>query len=316
MVAQSVPSQVGAPANAFARPLRLLPRRLRLAALIGYRSIAGFYRHNGLTWAASMAFWLTLSVPPLLIALTSVAQQVLGQETAQQLIADQVAAQLPAEGSIVSSIVQQEIPVFSVAGMASLAFLLFSGSRIFGALVGAIDAMWQHVEDTGLIGRQLLRLVMVLVVGGLLLLSVLLQLGILGARDEIGLAADILARNVLPFLLVVGGLAATYGLLPRGKPTWRTALVAAILTAVLLRIAQFVFWYLLTGMLDFSTAYGPLAGVAILMTWAIVASAIVLIGAQFVAVLDRHRISALPLPSSATGDFGERNETSEAHEAA
>ena len=174
-----------------------------------------------------MAFWLTLSVPPLLIALTSIAQQVFGQQGAQQILADQIAAQLPAQSSIIREIVQQEIPVLSLAGMGSLVFLLFSGSRVFGALIGAINAMWQHVEDAGLIRRQLLRLVMVLAVGGLLLASVLLQLGILGAREQIGLPADLLARYVLPFLLVVGGLWLTYALIPRRKATWGTALLGA-----------------------------------------------------------------------------------------
>jgi len=276
--------------------------------LIGYRSITGFYRHNGLTWSASMAFWLTLSVPPLLIALSSIAQQVLGQEAAQKLIADQVAAQLPSQGGIISDIVSKEIPVFSVAGLGSLLFLLFSGSRIFSALIGAINAMWQHVEEVGIVRRQALRLVMVLLVGGMLLASVLLQLGILGASDQIGFWADILARYVVPLALVIGGLWLTYALLPRQSATWRTALVGAVVTAVVLRVAQFTFWYLLNNLIDFSTSYGPLAGVAILMTWAFVASAIVLVGAQFVAVLDRHRIEQLPLPSSVKGEPGEHND--------
>lgn len=307
MVAASLPSQVGGPANVFDKPLRWLPRRLRLASLVAYRSITGFYRHNGLTWAASMAFWLTLSVPPLLIALSSIAQQVLGQESAQQLIAEQVAAQLPAQGGIISDIVQQEIPVFSVAGVGSLVFLLFSGSRIFGALVGAINAMWQHVEDAGFIRRQLLRFVMVLLVGGLLLASVLLQLGTLGAADQIGMTADLAARYALPFVLAVAGLWLIFVLMPRRRASWRTALIGALITAIVLRLAQVVFWYLLTGAVDFSQSYGPLAGVAILMTWALVASAIVLMGAQFVAVLDRHRIEQLPLPSSDSGVPGEHN---------
>lgn len=308
MAAPAVPSQVGAPANAFAHPIRLLPRRLRLAALVGYRSVAGFVRHDGLTWAASMAFWLTLSLPPLLVGMSSVVSALLGQDFAKQLLAEQVAAQLPAEGSIISEIAQREIPLTSLAGAGSLVLLLFSGSRVFSALVGAINAMWQHVESDGFIRRQALRGLMVLLVGGLLLASVLLQLGIAGARDEIGLLADVAARYLIPFGLAVAGLAITYRLVPRGRATWRTALAGAVLAALVLRAAQFAFWWLLTNGVDYSAAYGPLAGVAVLMTWAVTASAIVLVGAEFVAVLDRHRIERLPLPSSAQGDPQERND--------
>jgi len=106
---------------------------------------------------------------------------------------------------------------------------------------------------------------------------------------------------VLPFLLVLGGLFLLYLLVPRGAATWQMALVGALLAAIVLRLAQFGFWYLLTEYLDFDTAYGPLAGIAVLMTWAVVASAIVLTGAELVATLDRHRIKRLPLPSAETG---------------
>lgn len=302
MAYPAVSSHAGAPANAFAQPLRRLPRRLRLGLLVVYRTVAGFVRHDGLTWAGSMAFWLTLSVPPLLIGLSSVASALLGEQQAQQLLSEQVAAQLPAEGGIIRDIVGHDIPLTSLAAAGSLAFLLFSGSRVFAALVGAINAMWHHVQDDGFLRRQLMRLLLVVMVGGLLLASVLLQLGILGAREDIGLPADLLARYVIPALLVVIGLWVTYALIPRGRATWRTALLGAVVTAALLRVAQLAFWYLLTTTIDFSTSYGPLAGVAVLMTWAVVASAIVLIGAEFVAVLDRHKIEQLPLPSSTRGD--------------
>jgi hypothetical protein len=42
------------------------------------------------------------------------------------------------------------------------------------------------------------------------------------------------------------------------------------------------------------------------MTWAVVASAVVLLGAEMVATLDRHRVTHLPLPSSAKGEPEER----------
>lgn len=307
MVADSIPSPVGEPSRAFAEPLRKLPRRVRLPLLMVYRVAVSFVRHDGLTWAASMAFWLTLSVPPLLIGLSSMAMALFGQEAVRQVLAEQVAAQLPAQGSIIRDIVQQEIPLTSLAGVGSLVLLLFSGSRVFGALISAVNAMWSHVENTSFLRRQLLRIAMVLFVGGMLLVSTVLQLGVLGARDEIGLPADLLARYILPLGLVIGGLWLTYFVIPRGKATWGTALLAAVVTALLLRAAQVAFWWFLNNMVDFSQSYGPLAGVAILMTWAVVASAILLIGAELVAVLDRHKIDQVPLPSSAKGDPDQRS---------
>ena len=301
MVVPAVASDQRRPARAFARPLTSLPRRARLAFLIGYRSVANFFRHHGVSWSASIAFWLVLSLPPLLIALSSLIGQFLGHETARAVLADQVASQLPAEGWLIGDLVDEEVSLLSLPGLGSLAFLLFSASRVFGALVTAINVMWRHVEEDGLLRRTLKRGLLLLLTGGLLLGSVALQLGIAGSDAEGPSLGDLLTRFVLPFLLVLGGLFLVYRLVPNGGVSWRTALTGALLAAISLRAAQAGFWLLLTEYLDFDTAYGPLAGVAVLMTWAVVASAIVLLGAELVATLDRHRIRQLPLPSSQTG---------------
>lgn len=301
MVAPAVPSDQRWPARAFARPLSRLPRRLRLAFLVGYRSLANFFRHHGVSWSAAIAFWLVLSLPPLLIALSSVIGQLLGQETARAVLAEQVASQLPAEGWLIGDIVDEEVSLLSLAGLGSLAFLFFSASRVFGALVTAINVMWRHVEEEGLLRRTLKRGLLLLLTGGLMLGSVAVQLGIAGSNADGPSLGDLLTRYVLPSLLLLGGLFLVYRLVPNGGISWRTALVGALFAALALRAAQAGFWLLLTEYLDFDTAYGPLAGIAVLMTWAVVASAIVLLGAELVATLDRHRIRQLPLPSSPTG---------------
>ena len=283
-----------------------MPRRLRLALLTAHRVASGFIRHDGLSWAAAIAFWLVLSLPPLLIALTTISTSLLGAETARDLVADQVAAHLPTGSGLIEQIVDAELPLFGTASLGSLAFLLFSGSRVFGALARAINVMWHHVESDGLLRRLVIRVVLLLFVGGLVIASALLQLGLLGAADDIGPLADIVARLVLPTALVLAGLTLTYRLIPADGPTWSTALTGALVATGLLRLAQAGFAFLLATVLEFDQAYGPLAGVAVLMIWAVAACAVVLIGAEVVATLDRHRLRHLPVPASETGEPSEQ----------
>ncbi len=292
-------------ANAFGRPFVLLPRRLRILFLIVHRVVFGFVNHDGLSWSAAMAFWLVLSLPPLVIAVSSVASAVLGRETAQSLLADQIIANLPAEGDLIRQLVEREIGLVSIGGLGSLVLLLFSGSRVFTALIKGIYVMWRHVERESLIRREMLRFALVVIVGGLMVSSIILQLAVLAVQDDIGALSTILITWVLPFALVVAGLFITYRLLPRGRATWQTALLGAVTAAILLRIAQVVFVFLLGTVLEFEDSYGPVAEVALLATWAFVASATVLLGAELVATLDRHRIEHLPLPSSTEGEPGE-----------
>jgi membrane protein len=287
--------------NSLHRPFTFLPRRLRILFLIGHRVVFGFLNHNGMSYAAAMAFWLVLSLPPLVIAVSSVATALLPMENPRDLLAEQIVAQLPAEGGLIRDLVEREIGLLSVGGFFSLVFLMFSGSRVFAALVTAIYVMWRHVEPAGFVRRELMRLLLVVIVGGMLLGSILAQISLLAFEDDIGIGVNLLAGWLLPFVMVVVGLFVTYKLLPRRRATWRTALVGAVIAAVGLRAAQAIFTLLLGTVLEFEEGYGPLAEVALLATWAFFASVIILLGAELVATLDRHRLPHVPLPSSARG---------------
>jgi membrane protein len=290
------------PRNAYRRPVRWLPRRLRVLFLVGHRVVFGFLNHDGMSWSAAMAFWLILSLPPLVIASASIATVVMGQENARDIIADQVVAQLPAEGDLIRELVEQDIALLSIGGVASVVFLLFSGSRVFAGLINAINVMWRHVERINLVRRELMRLLLTVSVGALLVGSVFAQVAVIALSDDIGPVAGFLATWGLPFVLVIVGLFVVYKLIPLGRATWRTALVGAIFGAVALRIAQAIFTELLGTVLEFEEGYGPLAEVALLATWAFFASVIVLLGAEIVATLDRHRLPHVPLPSSMRGE--------------
>jgi membrane protein len=154
----------------------------------------------------------------------------------------------------------------------------------------------------GVVRRELMRFALVIIVGGMLVGSILLQVSLVAFQDDLGMGVGVLVGWLLPFALVVIGLFVTYKLLPRRQATWKTALLGAVIAAVSLRLAQVVFVFLLGTFLEFEEGYGPLAEVALLATWAFVASAIILLGAQLVATLDRHRLPHVPLPSSAQGD--------------
>jgi membrane protein len=290
------------PWNAFKKPLRLLSRRLRILFIVSHRVAFGFVRHDGMSWSAAMAFWLVLSLPPLVIASSSVAVQLIGTENARDVLAEQIVAQLPAEGGLIRDLVTQDIGLATLGGVATLVFLMFSGSRVFAALVNAVNVMWRHVERVGFVRREGMRLLLTVTVGGMLVASVLAQLAVVAFEDDIGPIAGFAARWGLPFLLVLAGLLITYRLLPHRRATWKTALAGALIAAVGLRIAQAVFTLLLGTVLEFEQGYGPLAEVALLATWAFVASVIVLLGAEIVATLDRHRLPHIPLPSSHRGE--------------
>jgi membrane protein len=186
------------------------------------------------------------------------------------------------------------------AALVSLAFLLFSGTRVFAALITAIHEMWDEVEHAGFVRMQVTRFVFLLGVGGLMALAGMLQLGVALAGDELpldGFWVWLLESQVIPAVLLFLALLILFRIVPHREPTWVSALIGAAVGSIGLRIAQFGFTAFLATLGDFDTAYGPIAGIAALMTWALVASVTILLAAHLVAVLNR--------PDTPTG--GDRN---------
>ena len=268
---------------------RHVPKPLRPAWRVVRRTVGNFFAEEGLQWSGAVAFYLVLSVPPLLIAAVSIGVVVVGPETARSFLVDQVGEFLPTERGVVRNIVEQTIQASGAAAAAAIGFLLFSGSRVFASLIAAINIMWHEVEPSGFWRRQLLRIGMVFTVGALLALAGIADIGLTVASEAIELPGTlrVLAESqVIPPLFIAAALFLLFFLVPRRAATWQTALAGAVLGALGLRVAQFVFTQYLRSFGGFGSAYGPLAGLAAVLTWALVASAVILIAAHFVAVLN------------------------------
>ncbi|MGI8828662.1 MAG: YihY/virulence factor BrkB family protein [Candidatus Limnocylindria bacterium] len=268
---------------------RHLPKRLRPAWRVVRRTVRNYLDEEGLQWSGAVAFYLVLSVPPLLIAAVSIGIVLVGADASRSFLEEQVARFLPTERAIVAEIVDQTVQASGAAAMAAVGFLLFSGSRVFASLIAAINLMWHEIEMPGFWPRQLQRIGMVLTVGGLLVLAGVADIGLALASDLLDLPPSLrvlVQSQVVPALFIGTGLFLLFFLIPRRAATWRTALAGAIFGAVALRLAQALFTGYLRDFAGFDSAYGPIAGLAAVLTWALVASGIILLAAHFVAVLN------------------------------
>jgi membrane protein len=266
-----------------------LPKQLRPAWRVVRRTVRNYLEEEGLQWSGAVAFYLVLSVPPLLIAGVSIGIVLVGADSARSFLEDQVARFLPTEREIVGQIVDQTVQASGAAALAAVGFLLFSGSRVFASLITAINLMWHEIEMPGFWRRQLERTLMVLTVGALLAMAGVADVSLALASDVLDLPTSLrvlVQSQVVPALFIGSGLFLLFYLIPRRAATWRTALAGAIFGAVALRLAQALFTGYLRDFGGFDSAYGPIAGLAAVLTWALVASGIILLAAHFVAVLN------------------------------
>ena len=220
---------------------RHLPKRIRPAWRVVRRTITNFVDEEGLQWSGAVAFYLVLSVPPLLIAAVSIGVVVVGAESARSFLVDQVARFLPGQQGVIEEIVGQTVDASGAAVAAAIGFLLFSGSRVFASLITAINLMWHEIEPPGFWKRQLERIVMVLTIGALLALAGVADVVFAFAGELLNLPVSVrvLAQSqVVPVLFIGTALFLLFYLIPRRAATWQTALIGAAVGAVALRVAQ------------------------------------------------------------------------------
>lgn len=178
------------------------------------------------------------------------------------------------------------------AGAGALAFsvilLLFAASRLFAALEGAMNVVWDVKAEPRRGWRKLARkrfasFAMLLGVGLLLLVS-------LGAGNLAGavLPETILAWEAARLLLAAvvswGILSLLYWKLPDAKVEARDAIRGGALIAILFSLGERAMGWLLGGE-QLTTVYGSLASVIVALLWFYYTSLIVLGGAELTHAL-------------------------------
>ena len=252
-----------------------------------------FGRDNGSLMAAAVAFYLLLSLIPLVLLAISVFGFAIEQGRAQTTVIGFLGTFLPGTGGqkLIEEIIQGAMEVRGSVGIAGLAGLAITATAGFSTLETAINVMWSQ-PNRSFIMNKLMALFMMLVVGVLLVLS-------LGVTTVTGWAMHIpgldwLARNgllkVLGYVLpvAISGLMFTiiFRVYPTGRSGWKPALTAGFITALLWEIFKVGYTFYTQFQGDQRATYGALAGVVGLVIWIYYSSILVLLGSELCWVLE------------------------------
>lgn len=257
------------------------------AVHVAWNALRLFGRSQGLSWGGAVGLYLFLSVPPLMVASSLVAQVAVSQYRAENFIIDQAAKFLPARIDLVIQVFASEAGSTILTALVSLGFLLFSGTRAFSALAHGVNVMWHRSDRLSFWEAQLTRLWLLGVSLVLLAAAALGEAGIsalTGQEEPTNGQTWLLEWQVLPVILLFVFLFIVYRVLPEDEVRWGHAAIGAAVATAGVRISQAVMG-VMSDLGSFETAYGALAGVALLATWSLVVGVIVLYGATIVAVL-------------------------------
>lgn len=258
----------------------------------------GFVADDALTRAAGIAYFTLFSLGPLLFIASGVAGLVFGDAEVAAAIEQQAAGMLGEEaGRTVNQMAQGALGEARGAWAVAIgvATLILTASGAFGALQGALNAVWKvempEAESTSALVATFLKakaaaLGLVATTGFLLLVSLAASAMVAAfgkwlTNQSPALEAVVYLINFGVSLGVVTLLfAAIYKILPDRRLHWRDVLVGAFCTALLFTLGKTLIGFYI-GTVGVAAGFGAAGTLVVILLWIYYSAVIFLLGAEF-----------------------------------
>ncbi len=257
---------------------------------ISRRAIGGFFNHDALQTAGSMAYFAVLSLFQLLVLGVVLGSYVVGEGEAREFVVDQVQAGSPLDAETVGGIIDSVIESRGAMSIVSIGFLLWSALGIFSALSNGISRVFENAPKRPFLKDKLVGLLLMGLTGLLAIASLVIGIvtGILQDAAS-SLIADLpgggtaiwLIGLLAPLILIFLAFWVIYKVVPNRPVGWGEVLPGAVVAAVLWTILRFGFTWYATSVANYDSAFGPLSTGITLLVFLYFASVIVLLGAEF-----------------------------------
>jgi membrane protein len=255
---------------------------IALAHIIGLHDLSNM--------AASISYFAFLSLFPLMLALMAVFGLFLPSETVQRQIIDFFAQYLPGSVSVLQDNIPDIIRFRSILGIAGIIGLFWSGTGVFSAVSRGINRAWDIKYEHPFYIRKPRELGLILGTGVLFLLSLGVS-AVLSFITDLDLPVPEVLANIGTVLLAFAFSFVIFALLYKVAPlswvSWRYVWPGALLAALLFEVAKTLFLFYLNHFNNYNNIYGPLASVIVLLVWIYYSAFILLLGAEFAALLRR-----------------------------
>jgi membrane protein len=270
-----------------------------LTALSLWHGFLGFYRSDNLTYAASIAYYALLSFFPFSMLAFAMLGGATADERDRNAVLHFVLQYFPKQFDFITTqldAIRTHSVGFGIVG--SLA-LIWGALGVFGAISTAVNYAWGVEKTRSFWKHKLFSFLMLVVAGGLLLLTLLLVSAsqLVGATWFAGVVLQfpglLILRSLIiryattaMFILVVG---LVYYFVPNAKVRFRDVWIGAFLTGLLWKGAIEGFSWYMRDMSRFTRVNGSIAAVVVFLVWVYVQAVILLYGVEFTAAYARQR---------------------------
>jgi membrane protein len=259
-------------------------------ARVARRAVAGFFAHEALQYAGSMAYFGLLSLFQLLVLAVVVGSFILGEGEARAFVVGQVQAGSPLDGETVGGVIDAVIESRGGMTVFSILFLLWGALGLFSAMSTGIARVFETAAPRGFVQDKLIGLLLMGLTGALAIASLaigivtgILQEAASGALRAVpgGGTAVWLIGFVVPIVLIFVAFWVIYRVVPNRPMSWSEVLPGAIVATLLWTVLRYGFTFYATNIANYESAFGPISTGITLLVFIYFASVIVLLGAEF-----------------------------------
>ena len=249
--------------------------------------------------AASISFYLLLSLFPLTLGVLSVIGFFTTSNETESRVIQAISGFLPLPGEDITNYIEGVNSSPGTTSIIATIGLLWGGSSVFNAIRKSLNTAWGVRKTRHFLVERAIEVGMMIGGGTLLMISFSMTTALsVFPKNDLTFAGSSffnvnLFSHALLILLTIGLAFATFLLLykfiPNAQVRWGDVWVGALLAAVGFEIVKQVFvWYATA---HYALVYGPIGTVIGLLVWTYASALILLFCAKLTSVYSRHKIS-------------------------
>ena len=236
--------------------------RVPVAAVL-LRAIKKSNEDHAKDMAASIAFFSFFSLFPLLVGVVAGASLFLERSEIQARLDRMLSDEFPGSADFLRSNIEALIELRGAAGVASVLGLLWSASKMFGALSRGINLALGIPKDHPFYLSRLRYFAMTIAVS-LLMFGAVAASMVVDVFTQVDLSRfgvdtttfEWLGGHATSLATVFAMVVVLYSIVPYSRPSWREVVTGALLTALLFEIGKALFVVYLENARSLQAVYG------------------------------------------------------------
>ena len=275
---------------------------VRLIGLAAWRGVGELYNSEGLTHAASIAYYTLLSMFPLMLLGVFILGEMTSDAGDRDAVVRFVFRYFPQQFGVISGQIEAFNTQPVTFGFWGMVALVWGALGVFNAITSAVNHAWAVEKRRSFLMHRLIGFLMMVSAGLILMIGLVIASLVRLAETRLGEAMmrspwlDNLSgvfASYLATILLIGCVALIMYFIPNTKVRFRDVWPGAILVGVLWRIALRAFSWYAADLATWNVVHGSIAAVVVFLLWIYVSAVILIYGVEMTASYARLQEAAI-----------------------